>query len=230
MTTLVRISDSGLYGPDSAETFVFLLSDPPAEPPVTIALEETWEAQRRAPRTGFYVFLDALPSDRDASVLADALRCTLPPNPATTGFGWAHCPPSALSPAGAVDVTMVGGCPAVASDAPIQVRSPMPELTIPAGLAVRAQPGLAGWTLTDPYSRQDAGVTVPLLGRDCGDIRFRALLASTVKGDATVKRLADVHIDPVRPFDSTRTRITLLSDEYSLALGPAGTYQLTRMP
>ena len=228
MTALVQGDVAGMYRPDSGENFVFLLlSGPSAEPPDTLRLEDTWDQHQPARWIGFHVFLDAFPSGRQAAVLADELRRALPASPVTTGFAWAGSAPNQFSLAGTVSMTIAGDRPSVAGDALVQIRPPMPLLTIPHGLAAQAHPGLAGWTLCDPRAQPAPALDVPLLGPDSGVIGFHALLASAVGDNETIKPLAGVRIDPLRPFDPTRTSITPLANRYRLSVGSSGTYQLT---
>jgi hypothetical protein len=226
MTTLLAIGRSGLYGPDSGEPFAFLLWSQPPEPVDSFPLEQTWSPDGPAVRVGYHVFLEGAPSGSEAEMLATALRGGLPQDPVTTGFAWAASPPKQFTLLGAVAVTIAGSRPVVAADAPIAVEAPMPALTVPQGLVIEAHPGLAGWTLTDPRGQPGLGLDVPLLGPACGDISFRGLLASPVGGDATVKPLARVRIDPLHPFDPGRTEIVPLGAEYRVSEAPAGSYHI----
>jgi hypothetical protein len=231
MTTLEKIGESRLYGPDrpdSGEAFAFLLSGSALEPPAKIPLEQTWSPDGPATYVGFHVFVDAVPSAPDAKALAEALDAKLPREPVTTGFAWAISPPHAFSLLGVVELTIVDGRPAVAADSAIAVRSPMPALTVPRGLAVDGREGLTGWSLTDPRGA-GVGLDVTLLGRASATVRFQALRESRVDGGHTIKRLAAVSIDPLRPFDGKRTHIRMLDREYRLSVGPPGVYHLSQV-
>ncbi|ADB53464.1 hypothetical protein [Conexibacter woesei] len=242
MTTLLPTAAPGLYAPDSGEAFVFLLADR-SDPPASIPLGDTWSDEGAARSIGHHVFLDALPSGENALVLAAALAGKLPPAPATTGFAWAVSPPKPFALTAAVELTLSTGGPVrrpgVAADAVIANRRPMPSLTLPAGMAAVAARGsdgaFAGWTLTDlaaaaadPAAAR--GLGVPLLGRDAGAVAFVSLLESPVRGDRSVKALAAVRIDPLRPLDPRRTSITPLGPEYVLSTDATGRHHLAPAP
>lgn len=248
MTTLLPTAAPGLYAPDSGERVVFLLADR-SGPPASIPLGDTWRDEGAAPRIGHHVFLDALPNAANAPALADALAATLPPAPETTGFAWAISPPRRFALRAAVEMTLSvggaggaggwGGRPILAADAAVAIPRPMPSLTLPAGLAavgVRGADGaFAGWTLTDLAAASAdppgaIGLTVPLLGGASGQLAFRSLLESPVSGDRSVKALAAVRLDPLRPLDPSRTSITPLGPEYALSADGAGSYHLEPAP
>jgi hypothetical protein len=223
MMNLKEIKDSGLYQPDDKATFVFLLWAAEPGRPKEIPLDETWGEDGPAKYVGFHVFLNAPLSGADAEALAAGLRGTLPPDPVTTGFAWTTCPPKAFSVLGAISMTIADGRAVVAADSPIEVPKPVPALTVPRGLAAEGWPELTGWTLLERQGQP--ALTLALLGKACGGIGFQALLASRVRGDETVKPLAQVQLDPLRP-DPAHTSITPLGPEYLLTEGPPGTYKL----
>ena len=87
-----------------------------------------------------------------------------------------------------------------------------------------------GWTLLplplQPPGATVSGISVPLLGADSGDLSFQALLESAQHGDETVKRLAAVRVDPLRPLDPRRTSIVPLGPRYRLTATPDGGHVL----
>jgi len=225
VTSLVRLGTSALYLPDSGEAFAFLLWTPPTPPLDAIPLEDTWGADAPAARIGCHVFLDARPAAGAAPALEAELRGALPPDPVTTGFAWARTAP-AFACLAAAAVTFADGDAVLAADVPIPVPDPMPGLTLARDLRVRATAGLAGWWVFDARSSPGPAISVPLLGPAAGDVRFEALLASPVADDTTVKALAEVRADPLRPYDPDRTAIIPLGPEYRVSEGPAGVFRL----
>src|ERR1051326_67076 len=88
-STFVRIADTTLYKPGQAthdEAMVFLLWDT-AGPPATIPAGQTWSDSGPPAKTGYYVFLNALPPDASAAAFESELRGFLAV-PVATGFVW----------------------------------------------------------------------------------------------------------------------------------------------
>ncbi len=234
--TLVRVAGTALYAPGGGETWAFLLWDAAGAQP-SLPLGDTW-ADRGAPaRPGWYVFLLAVPGAAHAAELEAALRAALPP-PAATGWAWsAYAAGTGAELRGSVCVQPdQESDPAVAADAPVALPRGMPSFGFARGLRVAAtRDGVGemdGLVVTRPALPDEPwrGIRIPLAGPLAGCIVFGALLESAASPDRSVKRAADVRLDPLRPFAPNRTRITPTGPEYLLAAAGDGTYRLEPYP
>lgn len=233
---LTRIAGTALYAPAGRETWAFLLWDA-AGAPDPLPLRDTWADRGVPARPGWYVFLRALPGAANAAELEAALRTALPP-PAATGWAWsAYAPGTGAELRGSVGVRPdEESNPAVAADAPVAFPRGVPSFGFARGLRVAATRDGAGemdgLVVARPALPDDPwrGIRLPLAGPLAGCILFGALLQSDVSGGQSVKALADVRLDPLRPFDPGRTRTTPTGPEYLLVAEGAGTYRLDPYP
>lgn len=233
---MTRIGDSALYAPAKGLTWLFLLWDV-TDPPPSIPLTDTWSEQGSPARLGWYVFVSATPDRAHAAGLERALRDALPV-PVATGLAWVgEDAGSGLDLRGAVAVRSDDqGRPVVAADAPITLPPELLTLGFLAGmrLALRheetGEPN--GVIATRPaYDDQPwTGVVVPLTGSLAGCLTLTALLESTVEHDHSTKLAADVRVDPLRPFDPERTRISPTGAAYALIAETDKTYRLLPVP
>jgi hypothetical protein len=225
---LSRIGATSLYKPDSGETYAFLLwtPDPQRE---RIALDQTWADQGAPPLVGWYVFLLSAPAGADAAELESRLRGVLPP-PSVTSLAWASDSPAAFELLAALALKLgPTDQPMLADDVPLVLPPGILCFTFAKNLcAMRMDFGagdLTGVILATPRPPSAAGASglaLPLLGPCAGCIHFTGARESTVTGDASVKPLADVLLDPLRLTDARRTRIRLTGLDYVLSKDGAG--------
>lgn len=235
---LTRIPGTALYTPAGGEKWAFLLWDA-AGAKDSLPLRDTW-ADRGAPaRPGWYVFLLAVPDAAHAAELEKALRGEGGlPAPAASGWAWsAYAPGSGAELRGKATVEPdEESDPVVADDAPVVFPRGMPSFGFARGLRVAATHDGAGemdgLVVTQPALPDEpwVGIRIPLAGPRAGCVVFGALLDSEVHGDRSVKQAADVRLDPLRPFDPTRTRTTPTGAEYLLVAEGDGKYRLEPCP
>lgn len=231
---LNRLGSTALYEPSTQEPLVFLLWQPPAAPPPSFPFAETWSDSGPAVHVGYFVFLGASAGADAALELEQKLRQQLPP-PAAGGFGWAVFQPQAsFQLIGVVEIVLdSSGRPIVAADAPLQLPPGIMPFTFPGKCRVTAtwQEG-GGFVLTFPPPATGStavGVRVAVLGARCGCISALTALASPVVGEASVKALATLSLDPLAVFDPARTRLTPTGEFFVLrAIG--GGYSFLPVP
>lgn len=207
-------STKGLYAPPAGGRLLFMLAKPPSPPPGGIPFESTWADQGAPTEEGWYVIVPEVPEPADAVVLETHLRSTLSGD---RGIAWSSlgAKPTVI---GQVPIELGSGdAPVVSADAPFSLPTGIPPLTIPAGLALAATaPGPSTLGLASPGVAPSLGLAADLTGSTAGCLRFRALLASPVQGERSVKPLAAVRLDPLDPWDPQRTSISPLGPEYAL--------------
>ncbi|MGH3782196.1 MAG: hypothetical protein ACRDRO_16645 [Pseudonocardiaceae bacterium] len=234
MTELIRIGSTTLYRLASGEDYVFLRWAPGSES--IISLDQTWSDNGPSPLCGYYVFLSAIPSRaEEAAELEAALRAVLP-TPSITGFAWAMWQrrDRTADLYGIVTLAIDGtGRPAVTADAALRLPPGLLRFSFIRAMraqATRNRDGVDGLLLTIESSKSEGppfGLRIPLLGTLCGCVLFQGLLASRVQTSQSIKELAEVRIDPLRPFDAPRTRITQLGEHYVLREESPASYLLT---
>jgi hypothetical protein len=231
VTDLVRIGSTALYETGTGEEEVFLRWTPGDER--SIALDRTWADSGPPPIPGYYVFLRSVPPAGEAPALETALRSALPA-PTATGFAWMAWASGRADSYGLVPLVLdVLGRPRVSADVSLRLPPGALQLAFAKGMVAAAtrRNGLDGLMLTlDPPGPGLTGLHVPLLGLLSGCVLLRGLLASQVDGDHSVKERADARLDPLRPFDAARNRITPLGERYLLRESPPGSYTLTPLP
>lgn len=216
-------STQGLYLPPVGLAFVFMLAEP-VSAPAKIALEATWAVRGEPAEVGWHVFVSEPPSPADAATLEKYLRGALAGD---RGLAWATAPPAVPGVIGQAPIGLDSAdAPQIGAESPFALPVGVPQLTIAAGLAVAALgPGPAALGIASPGVPAALGFTIELTGVASGCIVFRALLASPVDGEASVKPLAAVQFDPLDPWDPQRTRIVPLGPQYAF-IHNAGGYRL----
>jgi hypothetical protein len=204
-----------------------------------LTLDETWAG---AP-IGYYLFLKKLPDDASKfeQEAAKALDTAMQP-PEHSSFAWLTWDgKTATVVARVVMKAAISGDPTVDKDESISIPG-FPGVGVAAASPVpgsKDQQGfLNGFFFTyPPQSAHDgqpasgppwgAGMTVPMSGDYAGCLRFEALLNSpTSSGSAARKQVAVVSLDPVRPTDSRRTRISLTGVLLDFGQLPSGAFYL----
>src|SRR5258708_3874056 len=210
---LVRIGASSLYAPPGGETWVFLLWDD-AAPPATIAIDETWADHGSPQRIGDYVFTLSVPAAPGAGAFEAMLRGVFSPPMGATGFGGAGKSAPGATP---VAVKLISDQPIVAEATPVNLPRGVLTFGFMASLSLLAtrddSGAMTGLIATTPAPDSAApveGIALPLLGSLAGCIEFRGALRSAVDGDSSIKRLAQVRIDPLRVSDPKSTRVSPL--------------------
>jgi hypothetical protein len=219
--SLTRIvGTSGLY---QLEALYFLLADT-AGAPDSLPLDGTWGPVPA--KVGYYLFV-AGPIAAPAAFEAALRPLLLQSPPAASGTAWvAMDATGAPSPACRIDAGADG---AVAADA--VVRAGAMQLVLPAGtplLAARDAAGdLAGFTATVPRvpgggTPNGEGTSVPFFGATGGCVSFTGLFNLVSTPTSAITQVVEVQLDPLRPGDGTRTRVTFTDTTLSLVSDGSG--------
>jgi hypothetical protein len=247
-----NIAGTRLYepvSPASNEALLFLSIAPAVkkrsvEP---LKLSNTWIGEP----IGYYLFLKKLPDDPVdfEEQAAEALKIAEQP-PKHSRFAWLlagktvrvvaaiHIEPAAKMP---VAAPVAESAPTVGSDTEISVPG-IPALHFSTGAPVLGENGPDGFLNTfsityppiparegqpasdPPWSN---GTLIPMDGDFAGCLRFPALVnAPQASGNPVRKQLVLVSLDPVRPRDGKRTRITLTSVLLNFGQQPGGAFYI----
>ncbi len=237
-----NITGTSLYrplSPASNEALRFLSTKPPVGKPAPLPLEATWDG---AP-IGYYLFLKKVPDDdaKFEQAAAKALDLTADP-PDHTGFAWLAWDGTNVTViARIVMKTASPGEPLVKTETLIPGFG-FPGVGVAAGAPVLGSKGDDGFldSFVLAYPPQPAhdgqpasgppwggGVAIPMAGDYAGCVRFEALVnTGQSSGDAVRKQVAIVSLDPTRPADSHRTRISLTGVLLDLGQLPSGALDL----
>lgn len=209
-------------------------------PPDDLPLDDAWDGR---PDVGWLVFLAAPPAPGTLPALSDALA--LLPQRTHTSVAWTTWDGRALGTVQALPIRAAADGPVTAETATFPAMPGITKLGVldssPVGgvrdgdgslqalsLAYPPQPAHDGRPASLPPS--GPGVLLPLAGADgAGCLRFRALVddGSRSAGAGARKRLAEVSLDPVRPFDPKRTWTRLTAVRFELARDASGAFTLT---
>ncbi len=224
--TLDRVLPTTLYKPQVSgpgEMMLFLRWSK-ISPPPSLDLEEIWSSSGTPASVGYFVFFNQMPTAAQAVAVDKALRDALPPDPEATGFTWVKYDPSKpvtdpqfLQVQFKLALKLTTAMAPVVSDS---VTVPLPPGMQSLGFAADApvfsstdaDQEIDGFLVTYPpipnAQRPDGvGIALPMTGAGVGCLRFEGLVNSASHSDpSSVKKvLVNVQIDPLRPFDSTRT-------------------------
>jgi hypothetical protein len=237
-----NITGTSLYRPLSpapGEALRFLSTTPPDKKGAPLSLDATWDGTP----IGYYLFLKKLPDD-DAKFEPEAVKAldlaTDPPD--HTGFAWLDWDGTTVTVIAQVVMKAASpGDPLVKTDTLISV-SGFPGVGVAADAPVLGNKGnegfLDGFVLAYPpqpaHDGQPAsgppwggGMTIPMAGDYAGCVRFQALLnAGQSSGNAVRKQVANVSLDPTRPRDNHRTRISLTGVLLDFGQLPSGAFYL----
>jgi len=219
--TLARTTGTaGLY---QLEDLYFLLADTGGAPD-SLPLDDTWGP---APaKVGYFVFVAA--AIAAPSAFEAALRpLLLQPPPAASGAAWVAMDANgAPSLACRVDAGADGR---VAADAVVAAGAM--QCVLPAGtplLASRSATGdLAGFTATVPTvpgggTPNGEGTSVPFFGAAGGCVCFTGLFNLFSTPTSAAAQVVGVQLDPLRPGDGARTRVTFTDTTLSLVSSGSG--------
>ena len=247
--TLDRVLPTTLYKPQVSgpgEMMLFLRWST-ISPPATLDLEDTWSSSDTPASVGYFVFFNQMPNAAQAAPVDKALREALPPDPEATGFTWVKYNPSKpVTDPQFIQVQFTialklneAEAPAVSENVTVPLPVGMQGLGFAADAPVfsstDADNKIDGFLVTYPplpnaQLPTGVGISLPMTGAAVGCLRFDGLVNSAgPTGPSSVKKaLVNVQIDPLRPFDATRTfqiftgRAYLLSqDQYGYHIAPA---------
>ncbi len=222
--------------PGQGERMAFLQWAGTPAPQVT--LDTIWDPA--SGRVGYLLFLSALPADQGEFQAAEAaLRAALPkPARAATSLAWVafaanwsveSVNPLLLGDAGAGMRTAIGDFTAPG------VVSLFPSVTVLAGTLVTpvadAEGAMGGAAILypplaafdgQPASQRPsgAGIAVPLAGAGVGCLQFQGLMDSQTrpsKAKAVAKDLFEASLDPLAPFDISRTYLKFTGQSFLLS-------------
>lgn len=216
---LNRVSSTLLYQPAQSgrgENLWFLRWDT-ANPPSTIALEDTWANAGPPSDAGYFLFLNSLPPVTAAAPFEQKVR-TLLPAPVTSGFGWLVYNSSSQSiTVQTLLKSKLNGAnqPVVDGDTQLVLLAGQESLGFSDGAsltAVFAGNYISGLVigyppLTGAQISGTRGVGLPLVGDLVGCVQFSGLtdaLGKQAPQDSAIKTLVQVAIDPLHPLDPAR--------------------------
>jgi len=234
--TFQRIQPTRLYAPQSpspGEAMLFLLW-PETDPPSQLTLEKTWADTGSPAAPGYFLFLNELPLPGGAASFEKRLRALLPET-TLAAFAWV------VYAAGKEEVTIrtrigltldANDRPVVDADTEIALPPGMTAIGVGKDAPVTA---LASNGLIETFAvayppRPNAepprtgGLALPMADEGVGCVRFFGLVdALSGSGGAEVqKSLVFVQIDPLRPFDPSRTFQTFTGRDYLLVADGSG--------
>jgi hypothetical protein len=201
----------------------FLLADT-AGAPDSLPLDGTWGPVPA--KVGYYLFV-AEPIAAPAAFEAALRTLLLQSPPAASGTAWVAVAADG-TPALACRID-AGADGAVTADAVIAAGAM--QLVLPAGtplLASRdATGGLAGFTATVPRvpgggTPNGEGTSVPFFGAAGGCVCFTGLFNLFSTPTSATTQVVGVQLDPLRPGDGTRTRVTFTDTTLSLVSDGSG--------
>jgi hypothetical protein len=239
-----NITGTRLYrpvSPASNEALLFLSTTPgKTRSLASLSLDKTWDDEP----IGYYLFLKKLPDDdsKFAAQAEEALDLAAHP-PKHSSFAWLAWDGKTVTVvANVVIKPEASGDPVVETDTVISIPG-FPGIGVAEAAPVLGEKDgdgfLNGFSLAYPPQMAHAGqpasrppwgasVTVPMAGIYAGCIRFEALLNApkSSSGNAVRKQVAVVSLDPVRPTDSRRTRISLTDVLLDFGQLPSGAFYL----
>jgi hypothetical protein len=225
--TLDPVGSTNLYKPQQpgpGEMMLFLRYIK-VIPPQPIELEETWSQSGTPASVGYFVFFNQMPTPAQTPLVEVALRELLPPDPKASGFTWVKYNPTAKAGTNLqliqVQFTLAlklnqSDAPSVSQDVTVPLPDGMKSLGFAAGApafsTVDDANKIDGFVVTYPplantQTPNDVGIALPMTGGGVGCLTFSGLIsrAGNNTPSSVVKTLVDVQIDPLKPFNSTRT-------------------------
>jgi hypothetical protein len=234
-----RVGTTAFYRPDApgkGERLWFLRWRTDDSPP-RLTLTEMWRAEGTPPAVGYFVFFDALPPEGAAPDVEGALREIWKAVPTASSFAWVNYASGKKVPSGVKVSTRLGltlnasNRPSVEADTRLALPRRMRTIGFGAGAPVIGVFGAAdanGFVITYPplggaEPPRGGGLLLPITGTAVGCVCFSALTdliggkrPRDPKIDEAWKSLVKVQIDPLHPFDRTRTFETLTGRDYLL--------------
>jgi hypothetical protein len=206
-------------------------------PPKTIPLEETWAESGTPPHVGYFLFLDAQPTD--AKAFEEEIKGSLPA-PTASAFAWVvtGSPLSVLT----LLKTKLNSLNAPCVNGDTQLNLALPgQASVGFGdgspiLAASSDGIIKGVVVTYPplagaQPPSVSGVMLPLAGDYVGCVRFVGLTpapgGASAFGDSVVKALVIVSLDPLNPLDTSRNRVTFTGASFILTRDANG-YHISR--
>ena len=210
--------------------------------PASLALEDVWENAGPPSTLGYLVFLQKVPVI-DAPALEQDLRDLLPA-PDDTGFVWVVYTPG-TEPATDVQTLLAitpdeDDIPCVEGDTELNTLPGHPRVGFydqsPVIAAYRDE-CIVSFSITYPPIEgaeppRGPGPTLPMTGEFIGCLTFNGLvdkLGAPEKPSVALKTRVVVSIDPLRPLDTTRNRMTFTDQDYYLT-EDSGVYRLSVAP
>ncbi|MET0553826.1 MAG: hypothetical protein ABW221_12360 [Vicinamibacteria bacterium] len=240
MRELRQFAASGLFVPENLPSgLAALFLRWAASPPRTLPIDRTWSDSGAPPDAGWFVFFDALPPPDAAAFVESELRRQLE-TPAATGFAWARWTPAGAAAAGVAVETAVrvgldaGQRPAVAARVVVRLPPGLVTLGFGEGAPVRGAFDAQGLdAVVVSYPPQEGadppradGIRVGIAGTALGLVSFTGLVSLPVapRERSVVKSLVRAQIDPLRPFDPSRTRTTSTGRDFLLTRDAGGVH------
>jgi hypothetical protein len=235
---LQQVPTTTLYQPAQpgpGENMYFLRWETDA-PPQTIPLEETWAESGLPPTSGYFLFLEAPPSN--APSFEQAIRKILPA-PTTTAFVWALAGPAASVQTLLKTKLNDSGQPCVDGNTQLALLPGSKGVGFAEGSPVLAADVggiILGFVVTYPplegaQAPAPSGVSLPMTGDFVGCVQFAgltdALAGQAGVGESALKTLVSVSIDPHRPLDPKRTYEIFTGENFILTQGDGG-YSISR--
>ncbi|HYH82370.1 MAG TPA: hypothetical protein VEX86_21440, partial [Longimicrobium sp.] len=166
----------------------------------------------------------------------EAFRKLLPAAaPTATGFAWVSVAGGAPVLRALAAAELAEGGPRLGAAVSFALPPGMLALSLAAGSrivgATAADGSLDGFTAAFPALEgapppHAPGIAIPMAGDGVGALRFQGLMSAGGGAAGAVKQLWNVQVDPLRPFDASRTYQAYTSRAYLLS-GSAGAYHLT---
>lgn len=217
---------AGLYAPDaSGGEALFLLWAPGKQ--ATLPVASLWSDAGLPDDPGWFVFLAAPVGPARAGAVEAALRKALGESPAT-GIAWADGE-------GAIACAMPIACaaaaaPTVAADTTLPTPAGLLALSFPAGAPLRSIGDLEAIVVSAPPEAGPVraggdGAAIRIQSDGAGCVTFLALAGQAPAAGASVS-LMEVSLDPMRPFDPSRSFQTFTGMGYGFAGGEGGRWQL----
>lgn len=224
LLTLVAGS-TALYAPGGTGTSAFLLWNE-AEAPTTLPLSSTWSDSGAPANPGWFVFLEA-PVE---AAIEGGLRAALA-GKTSTGLAWA-VKGAWIACAVPIACTADAG-PSVASDCTLPTPAGLLALSFPAGTPLRSTGTLEGIvasapTEAGPVRAGSDGTIVWIQGERAGCVTFQALAGQPPSAGGTVT-LMEVSLDPLRPFDPSRSFQTFTGMSYGFTRDAGDRWQLVAL-
>jgi len=206
-------------------------------PPQPLELEDTWSQSGTPASVGYFVFFNQMPTPAETPLVETALRELLPPDPKASGFTWVKYNPAAKQ---GTDLQLIqilftlalklnqSEAPSVSENVTVPLPAGMQSLGFAAGAPAFASlddaSKIDGFVVTYPplantQTPNEIGIALPMTGGAVGCLTFVGLIDSAGNNtpSSVLKTLVDVQVDPLRPFDGSRTFQMLTGRNYLLS-------------
>lgn len=220
---------AGLYAPDASGGEALLLLWTPGHQ-ATLPIGSLWVDSGIPADPGWFVFLAGPATQANAAAIEAALRKGLGET-RPTGIAWAEAN-GGIACAVPIECR-AEAAPSVAADATLPTPDGLLALTFAAGTPLRSAGNVEGITASAPREAGPVlpgsdGATVWIQGERAGCVTFQALAGQAPAADAIVT-LMKVSLDPLRPFDPSRSFQTFTGMSYGFAGDAAGRWQLVAL-